>query len=285
VGKKRQQSLIVAIASFIWGTSLKAVLSLLLSSALIASAGYFLFNAQAEEDELEEQLDKFINEDSEYSLGTQIGQIYTTGWFSDKDNMQRLNGITSILVNNGPNSPLDTSFRDSSLEWCFGALQRLTFEQGKIEGFILQDTVLLSLQQNIIHAYEFTIALTDKTLHLLRDWSEISRDEKNTFFDQIVSLSLDFQENAAQYEPLVSQLASQVEVRKREVALESKRLRNKNNVFVNRQLVAGGIIFLVVMLLIVSGSLYVLQVLHSRIPKKQLTTKKMGAHNNSRRKR
>ena len=182
------------------------IFATVLSTAIISGSAYLLYDGQSALDENDSVMQELADRSEELKRGSDMANIYTHGWNSDRGNMTHAAELLKVLVaKKKEGQPLDGTFAKSTIDWCTNGITQLESEQTKIQTFIVHDEFLKRNQSILVADYAATIKLIEGLREMVLAWSQDTDQQRNARLESIETAAREARKAETAHETLGQQ--------------------------------------------------------------------------------
>ena len=159
-------------------STLRIVITTIISIGLIGGGGFLLFTHKNEIKSIDQTWADFDMQSAEVKLATQMINSQVSSWFTDLLHGEEMVQVYRCLRNSATDRSLEQTFSRKTLLWCFQAMSQLTSERGQVKGFIFSIDSYKRYQTATITFYDALINYVQKICELTSKWDTLSEKER-----------------------------------------------------------------------------------------------------------
>jgi len=207
--------------------SFTLILTFVFATALIGGCGYLLFQFSGELHSIDRESLEYDVKANQLNSFIEMTEVALKGWLADENEKARFNEIMEKMTSDILVKDLDPVFVDRSLDWIVAALQKISLEKGKVQGFQVVGGIEQNLQRNFVEEYDFWTNYLKETDSILRHWSADTPAERDKKLESLQYLTISSLSNLSEIKSNVAQLKSQYELDKKFLEQNTKELKAK----------------------------------------------------------
>lgn len=166
------------------------IISIILSSVIIGSAGYLLFDARSELHRISKSEPSYEKIISEENFVIEMWEINNLGWFSPAlANMKKLGILVDRLGKLKDSSTLNPSIERISIAFFSESITKLSVQRAKIAGFYFTNEQFKQQQRSLIEFHDTLILTIRELLGMTKNWNKEKVNVRNARWES-VSMSM-----------------------------------------------------------------------------------------------
>jgi hypothetical protein len=162
------------------------IISIILSSLVISSASYLLFDARSELQRISKSEPNYEKIISESKFFNEMWEINNSGWFSPSfDNMGKLRVLINGLGKIKCSSTFNRSVEKISTTFFSESISQLSIQRAKIAGFYFTNEKLKKQQSSLIEFHDTLIATIQELLEMVKNWNKENVNVRNKHWESV----------------------------------------------------------------------------------------------------
>jgi hypothetical protein len=162
------------------------IISIILSSIVIGSASYLIFDARSELHRISKSEPNYEKVISELTFFNEMWKVSHSGWFSPSlGNIEKLGFLIDGLVKLRCSSILNPSVKTITTTFFSESISQLSMQRAKIAGFYFNNEKFKKQQSSLIEYHDSLIAFIQELLEMVENWNKENRNMRNKRVDSI----------------------------------------------------------------------------------------------------